>query len=168
VISTNDADVVSQREKTPTWAGPAVDLSVTDDVSVVRGNHQMTFGANASAWWVNSYTNTYYARFTFNGQNTGFGFADFFTGHAATFPAGGSAGQNKRQEYLAVYAADTWKFSPRLTFNYGLRWQPYLAMVHGDGSAIHFERGRVKEGYQSTRSDNTPAGNILHGRSGIS
>src|SRR3989441_8523346 len=133
-------------------AGPAHVgvFALTDDVSVVRGNHQMTFGANASAWWVNSYTNTYYARFTFNGQNTGLGFADFFTGHAATFPAGGSAGQNKRQEYLAVYAADTWKFSPRLTFNYGLRWQPYLAMVHGDGSAIHFDEDALKKGIKST------------------
>jgi len=127
----------------------------------------MTFGANASAWWVNSYTNTYYARLRFNGQNTGFGFADFFTGHAATFPAGGSAGQNKRQEYL-LYAADTWKFSPRLTFNYGLR----LAAILGDGAwrwqCDPLRRGRVKEGYQkATRFDNTPPGIFFTGDPGF-
>src|SRR5207247_3973895 len=99
---------------------------VNDENSLIRGNHQMVFGENAEAWWVNSYTNQYYSNFRFNGSNTGLGLADFLTGHSNQFLAGGSAGQNKRQEYLAVYANDTWKLSPRLTLNYGLRWQPYF------------------------------------------
>jgi hypothetical protein len=150
-------------------AGPAhvAVFALTDDVSVVRGNHQMTFGAMGSAWWVDSYTNTYYARFTFNGQNTGLGFADFFTGQASTWAAGGSAGQNKRDEYLAVYAADTWKFKPRLTLNYGLRWQPYFPMIHGDGSAIHFDENALKQGIRSTKFKNTPPGVFFPGDPGF-
>src|SRR5437667_215581 len=114
-------------------------FGVNDDISVDRGNHQMAFGANMSEWWVNSYTNTYYTRFAFNGNTTGSGLADFLTGHASSFLAGSQAPQNKRDEYAAVFAADTWKLKPRLTLNYGLRWQPYFPMVHRDGSAIHFD-----------------------------
>jgi len=152
-----------------TSAGPArvAVFGVNDDISVIRGNHEMVFGANAEAWWVNSYTNQYYSRFTFNGSNTGLGLADFLTGHANTFLAGGSAGQNKRQEYLAVYANDTWKFKPRLTLNYGLRWQPYFPMVHLDGSAIHFDENALKNGIKSTRFDNSPPGVFFDGDPGF-
>jgi hypothetical protein len=152
-----------------TSAGPArvAVFGVNDDISVIRGNHEMVFGANAEAWWVNSYTNQYYSRFTFNGSNTGLGLADFMTGHANTFLAGGSAGQNKRQEYLAVYANDTWKFMPRLTLNFGLRWQPYFPMVHLDGSAIHFDENALKNGIKSTRFDNSPPGVFFNGDPGF-
>src|SRR2546427_356813 len=152
-----------------TSAGPArvAVFGLNDDISVIRGNHEMVFGANAEAWWVNSYTNQYYSRFTFNGSNTGLGLADFLTGHANTFLAGGSAGQNKRQEYLAVYASDTWKFKPRLTLNYGLRWQPYFPMVHLDGSAIHFDENALKNGIKSTRFDNSPPGVFFDGDPGF-
>src|ERR1051326_7735962 len=98
----------------------------------------MGLGVKSEAWWVNSYSNQYFGRFTFNGSNTGLGLADFLTGHASQFLNGGSAGQNKRQEYLAVYANDTWKFRPRLTINYGLRWQPYFPMANLDGTSVHF------------------------------
>ena len=36
-------------------------FALSDDLSVLRGNHQMAFGANAAMWWVNSYSNTYHA-----------------------------------------------------------------------------------------------------------
>src|SRR5207244_6603920 len=62
-------------------------FGVNDDISVARGNHQMAFGANMSEWWVNSYTNTYYTRFAFNGNTTGLGLADFLTGHGSSFQA---------------------------------------------------------------------------------
>jgi len=152
-----------------TSAGPAriAVFGVNDDVSVIRGNHEMVFGANAEAWWVNSYTNQYYSNFRFNGSNTGLGLADFLTGHSSQFLSGGSAGQNKRQEYLAVYANDTWKFRPRLTLNYGLRWQPYFPMMHLDGSAIHFDENALKNGIKSTRFDNSPPGVFFNGDPGF-
>jgi hypothetical protein len=138
-----------------------------DDVSVIRGSHEMVFGANTEAWWVNSYSNQYFGRFTFNGNNTGLGLADFLTGQASQFINGGSAGQNKRQEYLAVYANDTWKFRPRLTINYGLRWQPYFPMVNLDGSSVHFDENALKNGIKSTRFDHSPPGLFFDGDPGF-
>src|SRR5215470_16266098 len=48
-----------------TSAGPAriAIFGVNDDISIIRGNHEMVFGENAEAWWVNSYTNQYYTNF---------------------------------------------------------------------------------------------------------
>src|SRR5262245_37464110 len=65
-----------------TSAGPAriAVFGVNDDISVIRGNHEMVFGENAEAWWVNSYTNQYYTNFRFTGANTGLGLADFLSG----------------------------------------------------------------------------------------
>jgi hypothetical protein len=152
-----------------TSAGPArvAVFGVNDDVNVIRGNHEMVFGANTEAWWVNSYSNQYFGRFTFNGSNSGLGLADFLTGQASQFLNGGSAGQNKRQEYLAVYANDTWKFRPRLTLNYGLRWQPYFAMVNLDGTSVHFDENALKNGIKSTRFDNSPPGVFFDGDPGF-
>src|SRR5437867_5337415 len=142
-------------------------FGVNDDISVARGNHQMAFGVNMSEWWVNSYTNTYYTRFAFNGNTTGSGLADFLTGHASSFQAGSQAPQNKRDAYAAVFAADTWKLKPRLTLNYGLRWQPYFPMVHRDGSAIHFDDNALKNGIKSGRFDNSPPGVFFNGDPGF-
>ena len=152
-----------------TSAGPArvAVFGLNDDVSVIRGNHEMVFGANTEVWWVNSYSNQYFGRFTFNGSNSGLGLADFMTGQASQFLNGGSAGQNKRQEYLAVYANDTWKFRPRLTINYGIRWQPYFPMVHLDGTAVHFDENALKNGIKSTRFDNSPPGVFFDGDPGV-
>jgi hypothetical protein len=152
-----------------TSAGPArvAVFGINDDVSVIRGNHEMVFGVNTEAWWVNSYSNQYFGRFTFNGSNTGLGLADFLTGHASQFLNGGSAGQNKKQSYLAVYANDTWKFRPRLTLNYGLRWQPYFPMHNLDGTSVHFDENALKNGIKSTRFDNSPPGLFFDGDPGF-
>ena len=108
-------------------AGSARDaiFAANDDLSVLRGNHQISFGGSVALWWVNSYTNTYHSRFTFNGQTTGLGMADFFIGRASEYNAGPSVPQNKRDKAIGLYTADTWKANPRLTLNYGVRWQPY-------------------------------------------
>ena len=32
------------------------------------------------------------------------------------------------QNLFGVYAGDTWKVTPKFTFNYGIRWNPFLPM----------------------------------------
>ena len=57
---------------------------VADDLSIVRGRHQMSFGGNASYWEVDSEDNARAAGdFNFNGQATGLGLADFLTGQTS-------------------------------------------------------------------------------------
>jgi hypothetical protein len=57
---------------------------VANDLSVVRGRHQMSFGGNMSYWTVDSEDNARAAGdFTFNGSATGLGLADFLVGQAS-------------------------------------------------------------------------------------
>jgi hypothetical protein len=54
---------------------------VANDLSVVRGRHQLSFGGNLSYWTLDSEDNARAAGdFNFNGQATGMGHADYMTG----------------------------------------------------------------------------------------
>ena len=138
--------------KAATWG-------LNDDLSVIRGNHQIGLGANASLWWTNSYSD-YYAvgRATVNGQITGLGLGDFLLGNVTQWTGGTSAPGNKRSKYMGMYVADTWKLNQRLTFNYGLRWEPFFPMINLDNSSVHFDMDAMKNGIKSSRFVNAPAG----------
>ena len=94
----------------------------SDDLSVLRGNHQFAFGAQTSAWWSNQYADPYASpNYSFNGQTTGLGMADFFMGNASSFAMGTFQEMYTRAKYVGLYGADTWKLNPKLTLSYGLR-----------------------------------------------
>jgi len=143
-------------------------FGVNDDLSLVRGNHQMTFGAQMTAWWTNSYANTY-ATMTasFNGQATGLGMGDFFTGTVSSFSMGTFGAQNKKSKYFGLYTGDTWKVNPKLTLNYGLRWEPYFPMINLDNGVFHFDSDALAKGIKSTRFTTTPPGMLFTGDPGF-
>src|SRR5262245_22815394 len=151
-------------------AGPTRNaiFSASDDLSLIKGNHQIALGINSSLWWLNSYGNTYnHGSMTFNGQTTGLALADFFTGNASVFQMGTNGDQHKRATYIGVYAADIWKVNRKLTLNYGVRWEPYFPMVHLDGSAIHFDHDALQKGIKTTRFANVPPGVFFNGDPGF-
>jgi hypothetical protein len=127
-------------------------FAVGDDLSILRGNHQMAFGGSGAAWWANSYSDFYsYGRAVFNGQTTGLGMADYFLGKVSAWTMGTPAPQHKRSKHVGLYAADTWKLNPKLTVNYGLRWEPYFPMIHLDGSGVHFDLDGLRRGVKTTQ-----------------
>ena len=83
---------------------------VADDISIVRGRHQMSFGGNVSFWTVDSEDNARAAGdFNFNGQATGIGLADFLTGQTSLVRHGAPGLLLMNQWYLGAYAQDTWR-----------------------------------------------------------
>ena len=143
-------------------------FGASEDLSILRQNHQLAFGGQVTSWWANQYSDPYAApNFSFNGQTTGLGMADFFMGYASSFAMGTLNEQADRGMYVGVYAADTWKINPRFTLSYGLRWEPYLPNVNRDGSAVHFDLKAFRAGQRSNRFVNTPPGLFYDGDPGF-
>ena len=106
------------------WINSATDYQVRDDLSWIRGNHQLKFGASWMQYKKNQpiFGNTQ-GSFGFNGTYTGNGFSDLLLGYSNGYSelADQVEGHWPSQSY-AGYIEDNWKTSARLTLNLGLRW----------------------------------------------
>lgn len=152
--------------------GPATYRTTTytlsDDVSWVRGTHQMAFGGNLAQTRSNAYSNsTAMGRWAFNGQIVGSGLADFMTGRMSSLLQGAPGTNLVRQWYTGLYAQDTWKATPKLTLNAGLRWDPYFPWESMKGTVFQFDEQRLRNGVKSTIFRNAPAGLYYPGDPGF-
>ena len=143
-------------------------LSVSDDLSIVRGSHQFNIGGQAVYWQGNSYSTAGTGpSFQFNGRRTGLGFADFFAGLSSRVQGGTGSQQHKLGQYVGIYFADTWQATPRLTVNYGTRWEPYLPLRNKDLAAAQFDEAFVTQGLQTARFSDAPPGVLFFGDPGF-
>ncbi|MEO6829553.1 MAG: TonB-dependent receptor, partial [Acidobacteriaceae bacterium] len=114
------------------------DFEWTDNVSWDRGRHAMKFGIDLIRDQIGGqqYSNTMYGSYSFTGIYTGNPYADFLLGipqtTSLTVP---NLARHERGFQLSAYAQDTFKVTPNLTVNYGLRWQP--------GSPYHDRYGTI-------------------------
>src|SRR5262245_52523351 len=88
--------------------------SLNNDVSWTRGTHQVAAGGSIFFWDSNSLGNVYsMGVFTFSGNHTLFGPADFLLGRMTSFRQA-SPNFNRVKKYLpALYINDTWKATRR-------------------------------------------------------
>jgi hypothetical protein len=139
-----------------------------DDVSWVRGAHQIGFGANYihSLMNTSAYTSTA-GTFSFTAQGSGLGLADFMLGRVDTFEQQDKDAFYFRANYGSLYVQDTWKAASRLTVNAGLRWDPFLPHHWKDGQTFQFRQEWFEQGIRSTVFKNAPAGVLYSGEAGI-
>jgi hypothetical protein len=141
-------------------------FSLNDDVSVVRGVHQMSFGVAAMHGRQSNQSNfASSTQITFNGSFTGLGLSDFMLGRVNTILMAKTNAHHVNGTNIAVYAADTWKMNQRLTLNYGLRWEPYIP--HKTEAIFNFDYDRFLRGIKSTVFPNAPAGLYYRGDPGF-
>jgi hypothetical protein len=149
------------RFKTPTF-------HVSDDLTVIRGNHQYGIGGSFGYW--NSVSNANVrspGQFTFNGSLVGLGLADFMVGRLFEYTQAVPNTLDMKQLYIGLYAADTWKLGSRATLNYGLRWEPGLAQQIRNGAIYNFSLDRYLRNERSTVFRNAPAGFLYPGDDGF-
>jgi len=105
-----------------------------DNVSLIHGSHSLRFGGEIRRMRVNEQGNIYNrTNMAFPGAATynpaatttsGFSFADLLLGQLGTFNwAGALASVQFRSTPWSLYAEDVWKVTPKLTVNYGLRYE---------------------------------------------
>src|SRR5439155_12107519 len=91
--------------------------------------------------------------------------ADFMLGNASSWAQGTLNTYYLRQHYVGVYAYDTWKMNSRLTVNYGVRWEPYIAPRSKKKAFAHFDPALFAQNIHSSVYVNAPAGLIFPGDS---
>jgi len=126
----------ADKEHWPYWNPLAA--QVNDDVTIVRGTHQLAFGGGALyGRMIEQARFADGGQLTFNGSATGLGLGDFLTGRLSTLFQGQPNKHQAKQLNLNAYATDTWKITPRFTANVGLRWDPYLPQTIPDIVSVH-------------------------------
>jgi hypothetical protein len=106
------------------WTNKADDYQIRDDMSWLKGSHQLKMGAS---WALYKKIQSLFANtqggFTFNGSYTGFDFSDYLLGLSQQYQeAAVQDSGHWNNVSWAAYLQDNWKASKRLTLNLGLRW----------------------------------------------
>jgi hypothetical protein len=122
-----DSPTLPQTQRDNMW-------QVSDGLTLLRGRHTLKIGADFIHFQLNYLQSnlargeyTYTGVFTSvdgSGVGTGDPFADFLLGDPQnTERTSGSGQAYMRQSDYAVYGQDDWRVTPRLTLNFGLRWE---------------------------------------------
>ena len=142
--------------------------ALNDDLSLIKGSHQLGMGVSVAYWKVDQQT---WARgsgqWTFTGQATGLGMADFLVGRVAVLDHSGLTGITFDQRYLGSYLQDTWRMNERITLNGGVRWEPFFSQNLLRGAITRFNRDDFARNVVSAQYRGAPAGLIYPGDAGF-
>ena len=140
------------------------DPNIAEDISWVKGDHQLGFGANYLHTEMNLQSGiNATGLMTFNGSVTGLPLADFLLGDAVSWAQGNPNFFYNRQNYIGLYVQDSWKMTPRLTLSYGVRWEPYFPIYSKYGLFDQFDAANFANNIHSSVFVNAPAGEIYPG-----
>ncbi|MBI3679397.1 MAG: TonB-dependent receptor [Acidobacteria bacterium] len=100
-------------------------FQLTDNFGWTTGKHSLKFGGEYRRLRYNQIGAVVpRGRFSWNGQYAGDPMADMLLSYfSASEGQVGAPIANFRQSYIGVYIQDTWKITPKLTLNWGLRWE---------------------------------------------
>jgi len=114
-------------------------------VTWTKGRHLLKFGGQ----WLKYNQQRYYAGnngalglFAYTGTFTGFAFADFLLDMVTQKGRGGGNPEEPwthKQNRIALYVQDDFKFTPNLTLNIGMRWAYTSPLVEKDNRQANFD-----------------------------
>jgi hypothetical protein len=153
-------------------------LAIDDDVTMVRGKHQIIWGGE----WVQNelnISNGYESNgtFSFTGEYSGSGpnggsvigdqNLDFLWGTMSAFQQSKQEQNALRGPIPSLYAQDTFHATPRLTFVGGLRWGPNFMPVDYFNRGSVFNYSDFLNSTASTVYPSAPAGILFYGDKGV-
>ena len=137
---------------------------VGHDLTLVRGAHQYSVGGS---WAYDDVVSLAHSRgvggISITAANTGNSMADFLLGRVDNIRQSMPSTLSPAQHYAGLYAQDTWRLNPRLTLNYGVRWEPFFPMVwkenpYGGIRVYNFSVEDFQAGKKSVVFPMAPAG----------
>ncbi len=151
-------------------AGPVSNstfLSLRDMVSLTHGKHSLDFGGEISADKNALIGELYnFGVFSFAASaptSTGNALSDFVTGQVNTMEQDTPYHSLTSEYYFALFLQDTYRVTPKLTLNLGLRYDLQTPPVESQDLAATFIPG-----VQSTKVPAAPLGMLFVGDSGVS
>ena len=142
---------------------PETNYGVGDVVSKTIRNHALSFGGDFRYYQLNARNtcgpNGY---FNFNGVETNADVSDYFIGAPESFVQCSIQLLDNRTRYGGLFVEDSWKATPNLTVNYGLRWD-----VARPWSDVYGRFTTPVPGEQSVKFPNSPPGNLVPGDPGV-
>jgi hypothetical protein len=113
----------------------------TDNFTRILGKQTLKFGGSLHFDQVSINPDTAAnGSFAFRGTETGLDFADFLLSVASSYSQADSKSFYPRNKYIGAFAQDSWRGTPNLTLNYGVRWDVLPAW-----------RGKYNRAYFPTR-----------------
>ena len=126
-------------------------IEFSDNLSWVKGRHSFKFGMDYRIIRAVSPLGFFgadnYGTFAFANAYTGNDFSDFLLG----IPAGSeldnvSQDNDGRSHHWALFGQDSFRVSPRLTLEYGLRWEYHPGYTDAGGNIGNFNDGVARSG----------------------
>ncbi|MCL4854825.1 MAG: hypothetical protein KJZ78_25975, partial [Bryobacteraceae bacterium] len=120
-----------------------ITMTFTNAVTWSAGSHTLRFGGE---YRPQSNRNGLvpegtYGIFNFNGNLTGYGASDLFLGYPFQIQRLNPLVDRKLLDNeLGLYINDTWKVHPRLTLDWGLRWDRFGSATYEDGKIFNWDR----------------------------
>ncbi len=143
--------------------------TLTDDLHMVHGAHNLAFGVHAE--WahvdiINQFRQP--GTFTFDSNVSNNNIASFLFGYLANFQQASGQFFNNRGKFFGFYGQDSWKVTRRLTLDYGLRWEPFFPWNEVANRMGEFSPTAFAAGVHSSVFPNAPIGLLFVGDQGVS
>jgi hypothetical protein len=134
-----------------------------DNFSKVIGTHSIKFGGQFHYDQIND-RNLFgeNGAYTFDGSESNSDFVDFLIGAPGLFIQATQQILDSRSKYMGLYGQDSWRVTPNLTFNYGLRWEFSQPWYDTQGKIETLIPGR-----QSVLFPGAPTGWVVPGDPGV-
>jgi hypothetical protein len=130
-----------------------------DMISWTKGKHAFGFGFDLEMDQSNiRNTDLENGNFSFTNDVTGLAMAGFVLGYQHQFSQTSGDYSDSRENPIGLFADDKWKISPRLTLDYGVRWEPQQVMKEIWGRIEQFRPDAYAAGVHSSIIPSAPAG----------